>query len=137
MNVQTMFKTPRIRSRSHMEFVASHRCCVCQRASVQVHHLTHGYEPKARGLKASDSQTVPMCRQHHDALHARGDEAAFWHGQRIDAEQLAADLWAQSVAAGRTKENPQGANLRAVETQTQGHTRNMTDGKAVFKGFNA
>ena len=95
------FRPVRVRSAAHMAFVAEHPCIVCGWPDVQVHHLTCGPEPKARGLKASDSYTVPLCPRHHDALHQRGDERAFWHALGIDPIAAAERLWAASVASGR------------------------------------
>jgi hypothetical protein len=93
-------KTSRVRDKRHLAYVASWPCCVpaCGLEGVQVHHLTCGPEPKARGLKAGDDQTVPLCRGHHDSLHARGDERAFWAEVGFDAIAYAAQLWAESRA---------------------------------------
>jgi len=71
MTYQPNQKIPRIRSKPHMAYVASLPCIVCGWHEVQVHHLTCGREAKARGLKASDSATLPLCAADHTALHAR------------------------------------------------------------------
>ena len=49
-----------IRSPRHLAFVAEHGCAICGRRPVHVHHLTYGW-PKARGRKAPDSLTAPLC----------------------------------------------------------------------------
>jgi hypothetical protein len=112
MSYEPNFRQPRIRSARHMAFVGSLACCVCRRHEPQVHHLTCGPEGKARGLKASDSFTVPLCRLHHDELHARGDERAWWLARGIDPLALAARIWALSIAAGRVPQ-PQPERLSA------------------------
>jgi hypothetical protein len=104
MNVTPMFKIARVRSKAHMGFVATLPCTVCKRIGVQVHHLTCSREPKARGLRASDSAVLPMCLTHHNALHARGDERAYWMALCIDPIAAADRLWALSVADGRVRD---------------------------------
>ncbi|CAH2606275.1 conserved protein of unknown function (plasmid) [Rhodovastum atsumiense] len=99
----------RVRSCPHLAYVASLPCAVpwCRSCDITVHHLTHA-EPKARGLKASDAATVPLCVEHHlgrTGVHHRGDERAWWESIGVDAIALAARLWAASVAAGRVRFN--------------------------------
>jgi hypothetical protein len=106
MTYQPNQKIPRIRSKPHMAYVASLPCIVCGWHEVQVHHLTCGREAKARGLKASDSATLPTCAPCHTALHARGDERAFWHALGIDPIAAAERLWAESQAARAGREMP-------------------------------
>ena len=98
------FRIERIRCRAHLAFVGSLPCCVCKRETdIQVHHLLSGPEPKARGLKASDRYTVPVCLRHHLDIHAAGNERAWFAARNMDPVALAGILWAQSVAAGRAK----------------------------------
>lgn len=106
MTYQPNFKVPRIRSKPHMAYVASLPCIVCGWHEVQVHHLTCGREAKARGLKASDSATLPLCAADHTALHARGDERVFWHALGIDPIAAADRLWLESQAARAGREMP-------------------------------
>jgi len=101
MNVETNFKIPRVRSKKHMAFVATKPCLCCGWKRPEVHHLTCGPEPKARGLKAGDNWTVPLCSTCHRTLHAQGSERAFWSARDIDPIAVAAQLWAQSEEAGR------------------------------------
>lgn len=93
-------KTVRVRSRVHLARVGEHECCICGARPVQVHHLTHT-QPKARGLKAGDDQTVPLCLEHHlggSGVHARGDERAWWQEQGKDGAAIAKSLWEASEA---------------------------------------
>ena len=89
-------KTYRPRSKKHLAFVGGLPCCYpgCGRES-QVHHLTIA-QPKARGLKAGDNWTVPLCVLHHNALHSRGNERSWWEDIGIDPLALAASLWDES-----------------------------------------
>ena len=61
-------------------------------------------QPKARGLKAGDQWTVPLCRAHHrpifaGSLHSWGDERAWWRMHRIDPLPVAEDMWRETQEA--------------------------------------
>lgn len=93
----------RLRSRIHLQRLAELRCTIpgCTGWPVDPHHLTF-VQPRARGLKASDELTVPLCRyRHHSAasrfgVHHSGDERGWWMVMGIDPEPIAARLWAES-----------------------------------------
>lgn len=89
-------KEKRRRDRGHLAFVAKQPCLVCGRRPAQAHHLRFA-QPRAMALKVSDEFTVPLCNTHHDDLHRRGDERAWWarHGI-IEPLKFAARLWAAS-----------------------------------------
>lgn len=93
-----MLKQPRIRSKKHLAFVAERPCCVCRRKPVQVHHLLRCIDLKARGVKAGDNWTVPLCLYCHTALHAMGDERAWAERNEVDLVEKAQSLWARSPA---------------------------------------
>ncbi len=112
-------KTPRIdksqlahgephreRSPEHLAYIRTLPCHRCGLHGFSVpHHLLYA-QPKARGLKAGDNFTIPLC-QHlgldggcHTRLHAYGDEYAFWdapiHPKPMSAEGVlaaAGDYW--------------------------------------------
>ena len=80
MNLQ---KPPRpIRDRKHLAFAGSLPCCIpsCGQPSGPPHHLLRGSD-KCAGRKAGDNFALPMCPEHHRALHLNGDETWFldWH----------------------------------------------------------
>ena len=97
-------KTPRIKSRKHLQFVAKQRCCLksidffgCT-TNVQAHHLLKPYYgTRGMGIKSSDNNVVPLCAYHHHLLHDRfGDEDEFWQYFHLDADygrRLAKELW--------------------------------------------
>lgn len=115
-----ILKPERHRCPAHLRFVAQQPCIACHltwpapdRARMlcvvvtQAHHLTHA-QPKARGLKAGDQWTVPLCVPHHDpnsrnSVHFAGDERAWWSARGVDPLPIAERLWAASVAAGRVR----------------------------------
>lgn len=105
MTYQPNQKIPRIRSKPHMAYVASLPCIVCGWHEVQVHHIMFA-QPRARGLKSGDNFTVGLCAPCHTALHARGDERAFWHALGIDPIAAADRLWLESQAARAGREMP-------------------------------
>ena len=92
-------KVKRRRSKSHLIFVRQQPCLIgglpC--GPCQAHHLTH-VQPKARGLKAGDNYTVPLCDKHHRELHAYGDESLFWALKGIAPIPAARELWRQTKA---------------------------------------
>jgi hypothetical protein len=53
--------------RAHLARVAELPCVICGRHPVQVHHCIHG---RYSQRKADDRETIPLCREHHDELHA-------------------------------------------------------------------
>jgi hypothetical protein len=44
-------------------------------------------------MKVSDEFTVPRCRGHHRQLHQTGHEVAWWEARKIDALEIAKELW--------------------------------------------
>jgi hypothetical protein len=95
-------KRTRERCQAHLRFIRTLPCAACGvSATVQAHHLTISPDPKARGLKASDRWTAPLCLADHLELHMRGDERAWWAALGRDPIALAERLWAMSIAAGR------------------------------------
>lgn len=88
----TLSEPKRIRDPEHLRFVAKQPCLICGRNRAQAHHLTFA-QPGAMGRKVSDEFTVPLCAAHHQALHQRGDERAFWTEVEIDPIEHAARLW--------------------------------------------
>jgi hypothetical protein len=85
-------KPIRLRDREHRKFVAAQPCVVCGRTPADPHHLRFA-QPRALGRKVSDEFLVPLCRIHHDELHKRGDEAAWWRSLNIDPAPIALELW--------------------------------------------
>lgn len=43
-------------------------------------------------LKNGDDYTIPLCRKHHDELHAFGDEKLFLDLHGIDAKLILAQM---------------------------------------------
>ncbi|KKK53622.1 hypothetical protein LCGC14_2360680 [marine sediment metagenome] len=83
----------RIRSKAHLQFVATMPCVVCGLRPVQVHHLKM-MQPRARGLKVGDQFTVPLCQGHHRLVEAAsGYEAFWWACQHVDVEVAMRSLW--------------------------------------------
>jgi hypothetical protein len=69
-------------------------------------------QPRALARKARDEFTVPLCRARHDALHQRGDEAAWWKSVNIDPVPVALALW-RGTRSGATPDPSSEAAARA------------------------
>ena len=99
-------KTLRLRDKAHLEAIAHRPCLVCGRSPADPHHLRFA-QPNALGRKSSDEFVVPLCRLHHDEVHKRGDERAWWRSLGVDPVPIALELWragqepARSVDADR------------------------------------
>jgi hypothetical protein len=89
---QVVPRTRRLRDKRHLEFVMTQPCLACGRHPCEAHHLRFA-QPRALGRKVSDEFTVPLCRIHHDEIHRRGDEVAWWRSINIDPLPTAHRLW--------------------------------------------
>ena len=85
--------------------MATQPCIVCGRTPADPHHLRFA-QPRALGRKVSDEFTVPICRVHHDELHKRGDEAAWWKSVNIDPASIALALWRRTRHNGAAGSDP-------------------------------
>ena len=63
-----------IRDEAYLSWVRQQPCCVCFKPGPNdAHHrIGHGRMGTAR---VSDLETMPLCREHHDALHRLGWKA--------------------------------------------------------------
>ena len=95
-------KTQRLRNPDHLRFVRSKPCLICGRVPSHAHHVRYA-QPSAIGRKVSDQWTVPLCSVHHDAVHRRGDERAWWQQEKIDPLPEAERLWRASTETERPK----------------------------------
>lgn len=100
-------KLRRVCAPAHLGYVAEQPCAVpgCL-APANVHHPRLPWTDACAGRRASDSHSVPLCREHHQGrtgVHARGDEAAWWAMIGVDPERLSGGLWWDSLQAGRAK----------------------------------
>ena len=124
----TIAEPKRIRDRAHLNFVASQPCLVCGRQPCDPHHLRFA-QPRAIGMKVSDEFTVPLCRGHHRQLHQTGNELAWWEERKINALEVARELWEQShpklAAPNEEMPPPTAANkLMATPKQIAANRRN-------------
>ncbi len=69
-----------------MAMVRSHGCCICKNPVADAHHLRSVGHLASAALKNGDDYTIPLCRKHHDELHAAGDEEIFLALHGIDAK---------------------------------------------------
>src|SRR5664279_2377512 len=91
----TISEPKRRRDKAHLRYVATQACLVCGRQPSDPHHLRFA-QPRALGLKVSDEFTVPLCRGHHRQLHQACNEVAWWEKLKINALDVAKELWEQT-----------------------------------------
>jgi len=91
----------RFTSPKHIARVREQPCMVCGNDyGVEAHHLMRPWrDGRGMGMRAGDDNAVPLCSDHHRALHARGDEIAFFEETLGDGEAgqfTARSLWYRS-----------------------------------------
>lgn len=72
----------RVRDEKWLREVRRIPCLICGRWA-QAHHLQHA-EPSAMGKRSGDNWAVPLCADHHTALHRFGDEPLWWATEGVD-----------------------------------------------------
>ena len=85
-----------LRSKAHLQFVASKPCLICETLPCHAHHLTFA-QPRGLSQKVSDEFTVPLCSVHHNELHAFGNEASWWRVKGVEPLGSAIALWTESA----------------------------------------
>lgn len=67
-----------------MATIKSRGCCICKNPVADAHHLRIIGHKRGMSVKNGDDYTIPLCRRHHDELHAMGDEKLFLDLHGID-----------------------------------------------------
>ncbi len=65
-----------LRSDAYLAFIRTHRCLTCSKSETVVAHHESLHQ-SGIGMKASDSQAVPLCVYCHHMRHAKGI-SSFW-----------------------------------------------------------
>ena len=84
-----------IRTEDYQRLVRQLPCCVCDHPPPSDPHHAHGVGYRGTGTKSPDIWVIPLCRGHHDELHA--DRVAWEeaHGSQFEFVALTfAQLWA-------------------------------------------
>lgn len=63
-------KRSRWESRKYLDWVKAQPCCICDAPADDPHHIKGIGHMSGAGLKAPDWATMPLCRNHHNAMHA-------------------------------------------------------------------
>lgn len=84
----------------HLDYVRHMPCCICERVGVEAHHLMRPWSgSRGMGMKAGDHNVIPLCPDHHRALHKAGNEEAYFleiAGDETFGKSLAMRLWYSS-----------------------------------------
>ncbi|OUJ87131.1 hypothetical protein BFG48_010660 [Acinetobacter nosocomialis] len=71
-------------------------CVMCGRTPVDAAHSNQGAHNKGMGLKACDSKTIPLCRQHHieydQLLTMTRDQAVIWFDAMLEKTERMLNL---------------------------------------------
>ena len=97
-----------IRSNAHLDFIRDLPCILCIKKQQKQQHPTEAAHVNysdhkagkfnARGIKAGDNWTVPLCSECHrgrNGQHSHG-ERKFWSDRGIDPLEVSSHLWAIS-----------------------------------------
>ncbi|MDI9738995.1 hypothetical protein [Acinetobacter baumannii] len=71
-------------------------CVMCGRTPVDAAHSNQGIHNKGMGLKACDSKTIPLCRQHHieydQLLTMTREQAVIWFDAMLEKTERMLNL---------------------------------------------
>ena len=82
----------------HLEFVATHPCCVCDGNQIVVHHLIH-YKPVDKIGRRDDKYVIPICEVSHNnarGVHGPETERGFLESRGVNGLDVALDLFEKS-----------------------------------------
>jgi hypothetical protein len=69
------------RSKPYRDSVKEHPCLVCKGPAQEAHHIREQF-PRTMGVRVGDQWCVPLCKRHHDELHAHSK--TFWADAGIE-----------------------------------------------------
>ncbi|WP_096910999.1 MULTISPECIES: DUF968 domain-containing protein [Acinetobacter] len=76
-------------------------CVVCGRSPVDAAHSNQSSHGKGMGLKACDSKTIPLCRNHHveydQFQRMNRSESVAWFDKMLEKTELMLNLKDQNV----------------------------------------
>ena len=92
--------TKQMKVPKHLDYIRHMPCCICGKVGVEAHHLMRPWSgSRGMGMKAGDQNSVPLCPDHHRALHQAGNEEKFFTqtmGDESFGKSLAMRLWYSS-----------------------------------------
>ena len=88
----TWLKSIRMRNAKRLAVIRKLPCVVCGRSPVDAAHSNQSNHGKGMGLKACDSKTIPLCRNHHveyDQLQKMNrSESVEWFDKMLEKTEL-------------------------------------------------
>ena len=70
------------KSEKYLHFVRNQPCVICYELSSEAHHVRFSNN-SGTGIKPSDTWAIPLCHNHHVAIHVMGQKT-FCAGHDID-----------------------------------------------------
>lgn len=97
----------RFRNKKHLAYIRTLRCAVSSYACsafIEAHHLLRPWDGvRGMGMKALDTNAIPLCQHHHRELHKFGNEERFFEHMGYNGDYgkaLAKRLWIDSPIHG-------------------------------------
>ena len=88
----TWLKSIRMRDAKRLAAIRKLPCVVCGRSPVDAAHSNQSSHGKGLGLKACDTKTIPLCRNHHveyDQLQKMNrSESVEWFAKMLEKTEL-------------------------------------------------
>lgn len=84
-----------VKSKKHLQFVASHCCLICRNSEVQVAHIRHLPSGNQGLSRKDDRYCIPLCFSCHQAQH-KMNERLFWQKYGINPLGVAKQLCLKS-----------------------------------------
>ncbi|KRI94405.1 hypothetical protein APC70_00615 [Acinetobacter baumannii] len=85
-----------MRSTKRLNEIRALPCVRCGRTPVDAAHSNQGAHNKGMGLKACDSKTIPLCRQHHieydQLLTMTREQAVIWFDKMLEKTERMLNL---------------------------------------------
>jgi hypothetical protein len=124
-SVSPLSHPKRIRDASHLQFVTSLPCLVCEGTPSQAHHLKFA-QLRALASKSRDEWTVPLCLLHHRALHDVGAKRLGGKSAGLMRRPRRNGCGIKRRAAGLMKLTSERAPNRTMTTRRQTETNRRT-----------
>lgn len=89
-----MLKQKAYRNKKYLDWVKTQPCVLCQNEGGDAHHIIGTGSLSGMGMKAPDNYVMPVCREHHQYIHATPE---IWETQWMWALRTLCKAMAEGV----------------------------------------